>query len=62
DATPAPRPSAPRRPVPAPATDETGRRLTIAERRAAERRAGAGDDARTDEDAPAAGGQDEENH
>jgi preprotein translocase subunit SecD len=56
---PAPRPSAPApRPAPTPATDETGRRLTIAERRAAERRARAGQD----EDAPAAGGQDEENH
>jgi preprotein translocase subunit SecD len=56
---PAARPTAPAaRPAPAPATDETGRRLTIAERRAAERRARAAQD----EDAPAAGGQDEENH
>jgi hypothetical protein len=44
--------------VPAPATDETGRRLTIAERRAAERKARPGND----EDTPASGGQDEENH
>lgn len=55
---PAPRPVPASRPAPAPVTDETGRRLTIAERRAAERKARAGQD----QDAPAAGGQDEENH